>query len=208
MLVLHSLIFVLATVFTVLYASFRWRRRRLYHLASKLPGPEGLPLIGMAHKLFTTDYTKVFDFLMTVPNGYEAPMKMWMGPVLVVFANTPEILKVVLNSQKCLHKSVLYDVLVAREGLVLAGGDLWRRHRKILNPAFSIGILQDLIPTFDEKSKIFAKNLEVEVGRGEFDVYGYISACSLETLLNGMMETKRDIQSDPLNSKYIDDIEE
>ena len=32
------------------YAYFRYTRRRLYELAAKLPGPDGLPLLGSAHE--------------------------------------------------------------------------------------------------------------------------------------------------------------
>jgi cytochrome P450 len=162
----------------------------------------------MGYKFLTSDFKAMFDFLMSTPNDYEAPMKIWVGPELLVFANTPEILQVVLNSQHCLRKSMLYDTLIMKKGLLIVSGDMWRRHRKMLNPAFSLGILQNLVPTFDEKSMILAKNIGVEVGRKEFDVYGYVSACSLETLLKGTMETNRDIQSSPLTNKYIHDIEE
>jgi cytochrome P450 len=110
-------------------------------------------------------------------------------------------------AQKCLDKSPLYDVLIVRKGLLVGSGELWRNHRKILNPAFSISILQKLVPVFDEKSTVFVKNLKELVDKTEFDVYGYMSACSLETLLKGTMETNRDFQSNPLKNDYIHDIE-
>ena len=51
MLVLHSILIVLISVLAALYAKFRWNRRHLYRLASKIPGPKGLPLFGVALKL-------------------------------------------------------------------------------------------------------------------------------------------------------------
>lgn len=207
MLVLQSLVFGILTFLAAFYATFLWKRRRLYYLAAKLPGPRGLPFIGMGHKFFKADFKEIFNFLMTVSNGYKAPMKMWIGPELLVFADTPEILQVVLNSQQCLDKSPLYDVLIVKKGLLVGSGELWRTHRKLLNPSFSISVLQQLIPVFDEKSQIFVKNVETEVNKKEFDVYGYMSACSLETLLKGTMETERDFQSDPFNNDYIHNIE-
>lgn len=179
----------------------------MYYLAAKLPGPKGLPFIGMGHKFLGVDCGKIFDLLMTIPNGYEAPMKIWLGPELIVFANTPKIIQVILNSPNCLHKSILYDELVSRKGLFVASGDLWKRHRKLLNPAFNVSILQSLIPAFDHRSRICVKNMEAEIGKKEFDVFAYMSACSLETLLYGVTETERDIQSDPLRNKYLHDVD-
>lgn len=189
------------------YARFLWSRRRLYHLAAKIPGPKGLPLIGMGHKFVGADFKQIFDVFVNAPTEYKSIMKIWIGPELLVFAATPESLQIVLNSQKCLDKSQLYDVLVLTKGLVVGSGQLWRKHRKILNPSFNISVLQRLIPTFDEKSKIFVQNIKQKVGKQQFDVYDFLSACSLETLLKGTMGIERDIQSDPLQNDYLHHIE-
>lgn len=207
MLVLQSLLFGVAISLIALLMSFWWSRRRLYYLAAKLPGPRGLPFIGVAHKLINKSFTEIFDIITTITNGYGSPGAVWLGPELMVFADTPESLQIVLNSQKCLDKSPLYDVLVLKKGLLVGSGELWRRHRKILNPSFTIGILQSVIPTFDQKSKFFLKNVASEVGKKQFDVYDYLSACSLETLLKSTMEIDRDVQSKPFDSEYIHHIE-
>lgn len=207
MLVLQSLLFGLLIFLVAFCASVWWSRRRLYHLAAKIPGPKGYPIIGMGHKFINADFKQIFKALIAVTEGYDTIMKMWIGPELAIFAHTPESLQVVLNSQKCLDKSPLYEVLIVKTGLLLSNGNVWRNHRKILSPAFSIGVLKSLVPTFDAKARIFVKNLEAEVGKKPFDVYGYTSACSLETLLKGTMSTDRDIQSDPLRNVYIHQVE-
>lgn len=203
MVVLQLLVVGLFTTLAAAYARFLWNRRRLYYLAAKLEGPRGLPFIGMGHKFIEGNCKKIFEFFITVTDGYKSPVGAWLGPELLIFADTPESLQIVLNSPKCLDKSPLYDRLLLTKGLVLAGGELWKNHRKILNPAFNLSVLQKLIPTFDEKSKIFVKNLETKVGQNQFDVFTYMSACSLETLLKGTMGVDRDIQTDPLNNHYM-----
>lgn len=207
MLILHSLVFGFLICLVAFYGNFLWRRRRLYHLASKIPGPRGLPLIGMVHKFLNVEFDAYLYKFSSMAYGYSSICKFWLGPELVIFAADPHSLQIILNSQKCLDKSPLYDVLVLTKGLLVGSGQIWRTHRKILNPAFNISLLQQLIPLFDEKSKIFIRNLEREVDKKPFDVYGYMSACSLETLLKGTMEIDRDIQSDPFNNKYVYDIE-
>lgn len=144
---------------------------------------------------------------MTVTDGYESPARFWLGPELLVFAETPEALKIVLNSPHCLNKTSLYEAFSLDKGLIVAGGEMWKSHRKILNPAFSLNVLQQLVPTFNEKSKILVENLAVEVGREPFDIFFYLSACSLETLLEGTMNLDRDIQKDALHNEYVHNIE-
>ena len=89
------------------------------------------------------------------------------------------------------------------KGLVLAGGNLWKHHRKVLNPSFSVGILQQLFPMFDEKAKKLCNRLAREVGKGELELNDFISACSLETLMKGTMAVDRDIISEPLENSYL-----
>lgn len=207
MLLLSSLLFGLLTCLVAFYLKFLWRRRRLYHLASKLPGPRGLPFIGMGHKLLTGDFKKIFEIITSFSDGYESPASLWLGPELLVFADTPEALKVVLNSPKCMDKSTLYEVFSLKKGLIVTGGDMWKAHRKILNPSFSLSVLQQLVPIFDQKSKILVENIAVEIDKEPFDVYFYLSACSLEALLKGTMSLDRDTQSNALQNEYVHNTE-
>lgn len=201
------LVTALMVSLVVFYFNYLWKRRRLYKLAANIPGPKGFPVIGMAHKFINASCKEMFDVLVNTPIGYPSVMKIWLGPELVIFASTPESLQIVLNSQKCIDKSTLYDRLVLTQGLVIVNGPMWKKHRKILNPSFRISVLQELIPTFDEKSRIFVKNLEAKVGNEQFNIFNYMSACSLETLLKGTMEIDRDIQSDPLKNDYLHNVE-
>lgn len=209
MLVLQSLILGLFVAVIAFYARFRWRRRRLYELASKLPGPRGLPFIGFAYKLLNANFKSILKTFMTISDGYgDEPVGAWLGPELLVFADTPEMLKVVLNSENCLDKSNIYEVFLARFGLGLAGGDIWKKHRKILNPAFSLPILHQLVPIFDAKSKALVKNIRSMVGGEQFDAYERLSACSLETILKGTMSLDRDIQINYDKDEYLAHMDE
>lgn len=207
MLVLPSLIFGILICFVAFYATFRWKRRRLYELAAKIPGPDGLPFIGIGHKFLIPGYQKKIKFHRNSGKKFSSLTKLWLGPELLIVVNTPEALQIVLNSQHCLNKSKLYDVVPVNKGLVVANGQLWRHHRKILNPAFTPRAIQQLIPIFDLKANILAENLRAQVGEKPFDVTAYVAACSLETILKGTMEIDRNIQGNPLNNEYIENFE-
>ena len=46
--------------------------------------------------------------------------KFWLGPVLFVFINEPNLVRQVLNSQDCLEKSFTYKFLRLDKGLLAA----------------------------------------------------------------------------------------
>ena len=152
-------------------AKITWNRRRLRELAAKIPGPKGLPILGQGHLLLNKNCKEIFKVLTTVTEGFTSDLaKIWVGPELVIFAETPDALKVVLNSQECLAKSKFYDLLILKKGLLINSGDMWRHHRKVLTPAFRLSVLQSLVPLFDQKSRALVKNLTKLCGVKKFDV--------------------------------------
>ena len=84
-------------------------------------------------------------------------------------------------------------------GLVVDGGDLWRSHRKLLNPAFYPTILQSFLPALNDKSKILVKVLAQHLDKEEFNIFHPLSGCTLETLLSTSIGLKKDIQNNPNN---------
>lgn len=116
--------------------------------------------------------------------------------MLLLFVDAPDDLQIILNSQDCTDKSSLYNIIPLQKGLLLAGGDLWKNHRKLLNPSFYVNVLQSFTPLFNQKSKILVKVLMKYESNGEFNVYQPLSACTLETLLATSIGIDQDIQND------------
>ena len=143
-------------------------------------------------------FVDIFKELMTAASEFPSPSKFWVGYFCVVLIDEPEDLQIVLNSQDAIEKSFLYKIL-NEHGLLVDGGDLWRRHRKHLNPAFYPTILQSFLPIFNNKSRILMKVLANHLNKDEFDVYHSISGCTLEALLSTSMGLEKDIQNDPNN---------
>ena len=207
MFVLQSLVIGLVTTLTVWYVRFRWSRRHLYRLIAKIPGPNGYPFIGVAHRLLGKDSQGVFNGLMNVVSDFETPNKFWGGHLCFVNIDSPEDLKTVLNSPNCLNKASVYNIVPMQKGLLVAGDELWKVHRKLINPSFYIKVLQSFIPVFNEKSKVMVKCLKRYLNQGEFDVYHHMSACTLETLLSTSIGLEKDVQSEPENNSYLQSVE-
>lgn len=203
MLSFQSLLVGLAVFCITAYTSYRYRYRKFYALAAKIPGPKGLPLIGNGLIFIGKSFKEYFSSLVDLAPGFESPAKVWLGPILFVTADTPEIVKKVFNSEKCLDKSFIYSALRLVKGLLIGGGNMWKLRRKIWNPSFNVNLLQNFIPTFNEKAQVMIKNLEKYEENYEFDFYDKIAACTLETLLKTNLDIDRDIQSSEKKNNYL-----
>jgi cytochrome P450 len=193
---------LLVTVVTW-YALYTWSRRRLYQMSAMIPGPNGVPFFGEALSVVGNDHTKAFRSLTSLAKNYDTPSRIWYGPYCAVILDHAKDLQIVLNSKDCIDKSEVYKFIGLDKGLVVAGGDLWRTHRKLLDPSFNINLLHSFIPIFNEKAKVLIDTLGKTVTEEEFDIYQNISACTLEALLESMTGLKNDIQSDAKNNEYL-----
>lgn len=206
MVVLEALVCGLCITIVTWYALYLWSRKHLYELAAKIPGPIGWPVIGIALKLLGKDPKGILKVLIDLPKEYESPCKLWLGPICFVNIGKPEDMQLVLNSPHCIDKSTIYQFFGARKGLIVSGGNLWKTHRKLLNPTFYVKVLNTFISTFNEKSK---KMIDVwdrnHVGKKEFNAFHSVSLFILETLLSTTIGLNKDIQNDK-NNKYLNDV--
>lgn len=207
MLLLESYLVGVLVTLSSWYAIYTWKRRRLYRMARKIPGPTGLPFVGEALSVLGGDHKKAFRNLTSLAKDFETPSKIWYGPYCAIILDNAKDLRVVLNSQKCLNKSEVYKFVGLNKGLVVADEDLWRSHRKLLDPSFNVNVLHSFISTFNRKSEVLIKQLEKRVNQPEADIFTQIAGCTLETLLLTMMNVDNDIQTDADNNKYLKDFE-
>lgn len=79
-------------------------------IAASIPEPKGSSLVGVAFKVTGVD--AMFNYLMRLTDDFGSPVKFWYGPAkLVVLVDTPEELKIILNSEDSLNKPVFYRFL-------------------------------------------------------------------------------------------------
>jgi cytochrome P450 len=92
---------------------------------------------------------------------------------------------------------------LARYGLVIANGDIWQKHRKILSYSFKLNVLNSLQPLFNEKSTKCIDKLQSKVDCGNFNISKFIAAMTIETTMKGNFNYDQDFYG----SKIIDDID-
>lgn len=66
---------------------------------------------------------------------------------------------------------------------------IWKKHRKILNPAFGISTVQSFVPIFNEVSAEFSNQLMHHLDDGkEFDLFQYSVNATLDSICRKMFE--------------------
>ena len=112
-------------------------------------------------------------------------IKVWLGPKMLIFVNSPEKIQKVLLSQKCLEKWHMFYRLFERNSGLIAGSTKanWKEHRKFFNFSFNIKIIQSFFPTFSKYSEALCSELKKEIGKvEEFDMFKYASRNSFDIL--------------------------
>jgi hypothetical protein len=193
---------ILATTLCVLLLKFLWKWKRFLYLASKIPKSQfDFSWKGILDAI-NADNKIVFKMIYESLENVNGLAKTWLGPVLFVIISLPEDVRIVMNSRDCLDKPYFIkypgDIF---EGSLFGSLKYWHSHRKILDPYFGQRKLKNFLALFDEKSKVLTENIAEKLGKGEFDVFHYMTALTLEIILNAM-ELKVDIQN--LDSKLRD----
>lgn len=58
----------------------------------------------------------------------------------------------------------------------------WKRHRKLLTPAFHFKILEQFTDVFDSQTAVMVERLSREVGKKSVDIYPYVTLCALDII--------------------------
>lgn len=200
-------LFVFTAIFLVINFIVKWRKFLI--LASKIPGPKGhIPLIGVLPEFIGADLQDLFNIGLRYVKTSGSLVKLWFGPELIVGITTAENIQKVLNSKECLDKPKFFRFFGIQQASLFGTFEAWKRHRKILNPAFSPQVLKDFVPIFDDKSRILIKNLREQCDKSEFNIYPHMSIFFLESILSAGLDLHVDIQTSGLREDYVKYFEE
>ncbi|GLH02315.1 Probable cytochrome P450 49a1, partial [Gryllus bimaculatus] len=181
------------------------KRKRMLREVNKLPGPLALPIIGNAYLAFTFNRKNFFYFVDKNSQKYWPIYRIW-------YAETPEVnmmeadhLEVIFRSSINVKKGMLYDFLHPwlGTGLLTSTGQKWHTHRKLITPTFHFKILETFQDIFTKNSQILVQKLNKEVGNESgFDIFPYITRCTLDIICETAMGVKINAQNDTF-SPYV-----
>ncbi|XP_062557032.1 uncharacterized protein LOC134221879 [Armigeres subalbatus] len=194
---------ILTVVISLCY--YRWRRRKVIAMLSKMSGPRAIPFLGHVHLMreFTSG-EKVFHTLMRYSSLYTSPLAAEVGPLAHIFVYTPAHIQTVLTSPYCLDKPLQYSFFKVNRAIFGAPGDLWKLQRKLFTPSFGPSILHSFVSIFNEKSSIMVDQLAKFVGKPQRNYYGEIVLCFLDTICGTAFGVDADLQRSPLGAEYAE----
>ncbi|XP_059048276.1 cytochrome P450 4c3-like [Achroia grisella] len=192
-----SLIAVVLVVWTIAY---RFKRRKMYKLASLIPAAKDeLPLIGLAHSLSgnTEDIMASLQRFSYEAMNNDGLIKVWLGHILYFVVVNPLDLDIVLKT--CLEKDDLHRFIrkIIGNGAIFAPVSIWRRRRKVLVPAFSPKIVENFVEVFSEQSVKLTERLEKQVNKGPFSLWPFVSTYTLDSVCDTAMGVKINAQENP-----------
>ncbi|XP_031330686.1 cytochrome P450 4c3-like [Photinus pyralis] len=186
----------------VWYLQYHWNRRRLYRMASRFDGPICLPFIGNG-LYFMGSTSDILDNVISLMRSFKLPVRVWLGQKLFYGVSDPEDLETIMNSPHALEKDELYQYAepVVGTGLFTAPVPKWKRHRKVIMPTFNQRILDGFVPVFVEQSTILLDQLKTQVGKGSFNIFHYVSRCTLDIICETAMGVS--VEAQTKDSDYV-----
>ncbi|KFK38821.1 hypothetical protein AALP_AA3G164800 [Arabis alpina] len=150
---------------TLKWVWFEPKRLESYLSRQGLPGTSYTPLVGDLKKNFamlaearskplklTDDITtRVVPYPLHMLKTHGRTFFSWFGPIPTITIMDPELIKEVFNKVYDFPKTHTFPLgrLIAT-GLANYDGDKWAKHRRIINPAFHLEKIKNMVPAFHQ----------------------------------------------------------
>ncbi|KAH9631016.1 hypothetical protein HF086_000343 [Spodoptera exigua] len=129
------------------------------------------------------------------------------GPYLAYVVNDPEAVTLVANS--CLDKPFFYEYManIIGNGLITSDGHIWKKHHKLLYPAFSQQVLNTYLNEMNTQAQRLVSQLATVSPKGPVDIADYLIEYILRLVCRtslGMEATDQDM----IENDYAKAVEE
>ncbi|XP_043484862.1 cytochrome P450 4c21-like isoform X1 [Leptopilina heterotoma] len=192
---------------------------RLYHFinycitVNKIPGPISYPLSIFALpfeflRVTKEDrFTKFYQLCQKYKNGIFRTSEAFDDVVVNIFK--PELLEVILSSNKLITKAKLYEFLDPwfGEGMLTSTGDKWVQKRKTISPSFHFEILNGFSNIVLRKTKILEQVIDEKLKANPNKPMDFASLAirfSFDTICETIMGVNLDVQKNFACDGYSD----
>lgn len=204
------IIITAAIIFGVTFAYGIWIELKKWHLnRTKLKAFGKLkeyPFVGVGGRFFGQDNEEAMSTMNRLFYEGPTPFAAWLGPTLMIGIDDPADMQLILNSDQCLDKPYMYRHLRNRTGLLASRKDVWKQHRRQLNPTFNSKVMQNFIPIMNDKAKTLCNQMDENVGK-TFDIYRPVFKALTDAIINTALGTKWEMQTahgDKLHDIFIE----
>ncbi|CAI5450035.1 unnamed protein product [Caenorhabditis angaria] len=139
------------------------------------------------------------------PGEIDGMMKLYVGPVPLIFLGIPEAVRPVLESTVNISKPEQYNKLRdwIGTGLLTSTFEKWFGRRKILTPTFHFSIIREYFPIFSQQGEILIDLLESRADSPDFfDIFPYLKKCTLDIICETAMGSQINAQLGE-NNQYV-----
>ncbi|XP_063914276.1 cytochrome P450 4C1-like [Zophobas morio] len=185
-------VFITCVIFIIILVF--WKKRRLLYYSWKIPGPFSLISVQMLCGTKDDAYEKFCQNLDT----YRPVMKGWAGSQLYIATMRPADVEKILTN--CLNKSPFYETFndLMKDILVASKVNVWKKHRKLINPSFNLKILNSFHDIFVKYSREIVEFLNETEGSEQVDLVSVIWAQTFDTAL----ETFANVRPHVIKKRY------
>jgi cytochrome P450 family 4 len=173
---------IISVVFFCLW--YYLKNSKFYELASKLPGPKGLPFIGIVFELLKLEPNDLIPYFMELHKKYGHVVRVMIGSQCNVLLTDPKDIEKILTNQKYLQKADHYKFLTdwLQTGLFTSSGSKWHSRRKLITPAFHFKILEQFVNVFEKHSAKLVQKLQTLSKNCVFDISEPVTMCALDNV--------------------------
>ncbi|KAL1193261.1 Cytochrome P450 72A15 [Cardamine amara subsp. amara] len=102
---------------------------------------------------------RILPYLLQMLETHGRTFFTWLGPIPTITVMDPELIKEVFKNVYDFPKPDTFPLarLIAT-GIANYNGDKWTKHRRIINPAFNLEKIKNMVPTFHQScSEVFGE---------------------------------------------------
>ncbi|CAH0557343.1 unnamed protein product [Brassicogethes aeneus] len=202
--------FVLECLIAVAIIAILWWYINVTSIRNKLSWVfkiPGVPLLGNGLQFVgsNTEHFNTMFKLLKMSNEIKSVRLDFIHKTAILTAD-PKLIEFTLssNSLKILNKGEVYRFITPwlGTGLLTSDGKKWKPRRKIITPTFHFKILEQFVDVFESKGKIFIDELSKETKNNGFDVYPYVTMCTLDIICESAMGVSINAQKQK-HSDYV-----
>ncbi|XP_058124025.1 probable cytochrome P450 4d14 [Anopheles ziemanni] len=205
------MLYVAIVVVYLSYLLFKYHQKRqhLFKVSSHFKGPHPDYFLGCFYLFRNKSVPEIFDMLynMHIQYGADVPVMGAFNDFVMDITGSENVEKVVLA--KTTKKSFPYDFLEPwlGTGLLLSFGEKWFQRRRIITPTFHFKMLDQFVDVFNHEADVLVSKLEARAGKGEFNIYDYITLYALDSICTTSMGVQINAQEDP-NNEYAQGVKQ
>jgi cytochrome P450 len=138
-------------------------------------------------KTFIFYSTDTVPYIREQLKKYGSPLRIWLGPKLFIVLDHPDDAQIIMHSSNSSYKGDVYKFFDFYKngsgGLLTFNGEIYKSHRRLLDPCFIPKILNGYLPVFNAQSRVMVENVGKMAEENKlFNIEKNIHCCSLDML--------------------------